>query len=358
MAAVKIGRTAIAGMFYMLGYKTAPRWEKARFENGLAKLESTGTMDLVPEGAAPEDVATFRQVLTALGKGDTIELYDDRKQGEGDNPAEAPQDAPVAAPAGETAADPEPAADAPATKPRTRRGKAAEAPAAEVAAEAPQVADQSTAPATAYDELTEGPKPAAKKAARKTAAPKAAKKAATKTAKTAPAKKAPAKKSKAAKPKPAKTTPGGLKVHHPKGVDPSRLVLGTAKGEGPAHIREARTRGRLAGVAVAKFGLDHGVTDEMVAWVDDQMGRANPYQTIWACKMAWHAIQGYLKGDYQKPGADGDKAKPATKSKATAAPRKTAKKAAPKKATKKAPAKAAKPKAAAKKPAKKKTAKA
>lgn len=298
MAAVKIGRTAIASMFYMLGYRTAPKWDKKRFEDNIAKLSTTGTLDQVPEGAAPEDVKTFRDVLTALGKGDTIELFDDRKQdAEADKPAEAPADAPVAAPAGDATPNPEPAAEAATTKPRTRRGKDADP--------APMTDEAATVAGDA-----EGPKPTAKKSAKKTAkktaAPKAAKKAATKTAKTAPAKKAPAKGTKkattkatkkaapkkaakaaapkAAKSKTAKTAPA-KKAATKKPHDPNK------DGQG---VRLGWTRPYVAGLLMAKYVEANGgepptrVEPAMIQELNKLYGKKNDMMSRWYLTEATH----------------------------------------------------------------------
>lgn len=56
-----------------------------------------------------------------------------------------------------------------------------------------------------------------------------------------------------------------------------------------------KSRAYLAGKLLAAVGLEGGVTPELVAKVDELYGKANPTQTGFDCRAAWHAINGYLE---------------------------------------------------------------
>jgi len=113
-------------------------------------------------------------------------------------------------------------------------------------------------------EVVADPKPAEK-------APPAKKAAAKKPAK---AKAAPVKKDKKAKKdKPAKNTP----------PETTRIP----------GVRETRTRPYLAGTIIAEHGLEAGVTEAMVAELDDLYGKTNPAESLFALRNAWHSIRGF-----------------------------------------------------------------
>jgi len=56
-----------------------------------------------------------------------------------------------------------------------------------------------------------------------------------------------------------------------------------------------KSRAYLAGKLLAAAGLEGGVSPELVAKVDELYGKANPTQTGFDCRAAWHAINGYLE---------------------------------------------------------------
>lgn len=58
-------------------------------------------------------------------------------------------------------------------------------------------------------------------------------------------------------------------------------------------VRPMRTRPYLAGVLIAKHGLAAGVTDEMVAELDELYGKANPTESAYRLRDAWHIARGY-----------------------------------------------------------------
>ena len=59
-------------------------------------------------------------------------------------------------------------------------------------------------------------------------------------------------------------------------------------------IRAIRTRPYLAGKIIAKHGLAAGVTDAMVAELDEAYGKPNAAESQFCLKNAHHAARGYL----------------------------------------------------------------
>lgn len=59
-------------------------------------------------------------------------------------------------------------------------------------------------------------------------------------------------------------------------------------------VRSMRTRPYLAGTLIAKYGLAAGVTDAMVAALDEVFGKPNPVESRICLKNAHHAARGYL----------------------------------------------------------------
>ena len=59
-------------------------------------------------------------------------------------------------------------------------------------------------------------------------------------------------------------------------------------------VRPMRTRPYLAGTIIAKYGLAAGVTDAMVAELDETYGKPNPTESKFCLKNAFHAARGYL----------------------------------------------------------------
>ena len=58
-------------------------------------------------------------------------------------------------------------------------------------------------------------------------------------------------------------------------------------------VRPMRTRPYLAGKIIARHGLAAGVTDAMVAELDEAYGKPNPTESRWCLKNAWHASRGF-----------------------------------------------------------------
>ncbi len=58
-------------------------------------------------------------------------------------------------------------------------------------------------------------------------------------------------------------------------------------------VRAMRSRPYLAGVIIAKHGLAAGVTDAMVAELDEAYGKPNPTESTFCLKSAWHAARGF-----------------------------------------------------------------
>ena len=59
-------------------------------------------------------------------------------------------------------------------------------------------------------------------------------------------------------------------------------------------VRAMKTRPYIAGVIIAKHGLAAGVTNEMVAELDEQYGHANPAESLFCLRNAWHSARGYV----------------------------------------------------------------
>ena len=58
-------------------------------------------------------------------------------------------------------------------------------------------------------------------------------------------------------------------------------------------VTHTATRPYYAGVVVRRHGVDAGVTDAMVAEVDQLYGRPNPRESTFCLKNAWHAVRGF-----------------------------------------------------------------
>jgi hypothetical protein len=56
----------------------------------------------------------------------------------------------------------------------------------------------------------------------------------------------------------------------------------------------AKTRAYVAGLIIKRHGLDAGVTPRMVAETDKEYGHANPRQSEFMLKIAWHAARAIL----------------------------------------------------------------
>ena len=55
-------------------------------------------------------------------------------------------------------------------------------------------------------------------------------------------------------------------------------------------------RSYQAGVIIRERGLEAGVTDELVALLDERVGKANPVQSKFDLASAWHTLNGYING--------------------------------------------------------------
>jgi|GEM_PF-2636926 len=58
-------------------------------------------------------------------------------------------------------------------------------------------------------------------------------------------------------------------------------------------VRAGRTRAYLAGQIIKKHGITAGVTDAMVAELDEAYGKANPTESRYRLSDAWHAARGF-----------------------------------------------------------------
>lgn len=73
---------------------------------------------------------------------------------------------------------------------------------------------------------------------------------------------------------------------------------GTAKPpakDTPAGVRETKTRAFCAGQVVAKHGIKAGITDAMVAEVNELYGKDNDAESMGRLKNVWHGVRGYLE---------------------------------------------------------------
>ena len=68
------------------------------------------------------------------------------------------------------------------------------------------------------------------------------------------------------------------------------------KKTSPPGVRAGRTRSFLAGTIIAKYGVEAGVTPEMVAELDELHGKPNPNDSKWYLAQAWHSLRGYTGG--------------------------------------------------------------
>lgn len=62
----------------------------------------------------------------------------------------------------------------------------------------------------------------------------------------------------------------------------------------PPGVKLMKTRPYLAGAIIAKHGLAAGVTDAMIAELDEAYGKPNPIESRFCLKNAHHAARGYL----------------------------------------------------------------
>lgn len=58
-------------------------------------------------------------------------------------------------------------------------------------------------------------------------------------------------------------------------------------------VRATVTRPYLAGKIIQSVGMEVGITEEMVQQLDEEYGKANPSESWFALRNAWHAIRGF-----------------------------------------------------------------
>ncbi len=69
------------------------------------------------------------------------------------------------------------------------------------------------------------------------------------------------------------------------------------KDPGIPGVRPTRTRPYLAGIIIKKATRAAGITDAMVAELDEAYGKKNPAESMFCLRNAWHAIRGYVTKD-------------------------------------------------------------
>jgi len=97
-----------------------------------------------------------------------------------------------------------------------------------------------------------------------------------------------------------KKTAGGGKAAAPAAKKPADKPEPKPEKTGPAGVRASRSRPFLAGVLVKKYGRDAGVTEAMVAELDQVYGTENPTESLFCLRNAWHAIRGFNVKDTEK----------------------------------------------------------
>lgn len=119
---------------------------------------------------------------------------------------------------------------------------------------------------------------------------------------------APAKKPAAAAP--AKKKPAPVEDEVDEEPAPKKKAAKAAAEEKPAKpakppkekvpsmgVRDSLSRPFVAGAILKKHGLAEGITEEMIAEVDAEYGKANPRETKFTLRNAWHAIRAYQAKD-------------------------------------------------------------
>ena len=225
-----------AEIFTALGRKTAANWGEKQLISAIAMgLTTLATPEALAKIADPTIVADINQMLTDPEGVTIVEAVA--------APAKAKAKAKAAAPAAPVAAAPA-AAPVAAAK---GKGRAKAAP----------VAAAPVAPAA----------PAATKGKGKAKAAPAA----------APAAPAAAKGKGKAK---AAATPAAAPAEE--------------EGDSVNGVRFGETRPFLCGQTLAEVGMLTGVTDEMVAAVDEASGKPNPRESRFALRNGWQAVRGYM----------------------------------------------------------------
>lgn len=235
-------------MFKALGFKTATKWAIKRLTDKLNKLGEVMDADAVIEGDK-DATETLTLVLEALADGKTITV-------------------------GEQAEDAKPADKAKkggkAKKDKTKTGAQKKADKAKVEAQKKKAAADKKKADKANAAKAKADAEAAKKAKADAKAEADKKKADDEAAKQARAAERKAKAEKAAADKAERE---------------AKKVTGA---------RVCNTRPYFCGQVIRKYGLAAGCTPEMVAEVDALYGKANPVETLFCLRNAWHAMRGFL----------------------------------------------------------------
>jgi hypothetical protein len=61
-------------------------------------------------------------------------------------------------------------------------------------------------------------------------------------------------------------------------------------------VRETKTRPYLAGLIIARHGVETGITDAMAEELNKEYGKANTSESMNALKWSWHACRGFAEG--------------------------------------------------------------
>lgn len=106
---------------------------------------------------------------------------------------------------------------------------------------------------------------------------------------------APAPEAKAAKKTAAPVVPPAEGAVDMKGKKATKAPAAPKEPKAPSipGVRETKTRPYLAGVIIAKHGMDAGITEAMAAELDTAYGKKNPTESLFCLRNAWHAVRGH-----------------------------------------------------------------
>lgn len=261
MIKLVLPREKAVALFEALGTTTAEKWNNKRLAVKAAKVDEM----IFDDTKLPKAVdATLTKVLEAIENGTEIEVVDAVEEA----PAKKKPAKAAPAPVEE---------EAPKAKAKSK-GKPTPAPVEEPVEEGGEEMTPEEALADLKIRYDNGEITAAEfKTGRKAIV--AAKAAASKPAKPAKAEK-PAKPvdfSKAKAEKPAKAAPA-----------PVEEVTKIPR------VRSTETRPFLAGQIIKEYGLEVGVTDEMIAELDRRYGTNKPRECAHILRHAWHSVRGFL----------------------------------------------------------------
>jgi hypothetical protein len=91
----------------------------------------------------------------------------------------------------------------------------------------------------------------------------------------------------------AEADAGGESAAVTNDAKPAQPDTTEAKQPATPGVKRTKTRPFLAGKIIAKHGHEVGVTDAMVAELDQMYGKANKAESQFCLRNAWHAIRGY-----------------------------------------------------------------